>query len=391
MQTVKDAEGTGGAAPSPHSPVESLLRQQSDKFNAGDIEGYLAPFAPAARAFEEPIIRRVAALPLARIDLSIAGGTISDDGNHFTGAVVILRYLYKELPADNPFRFAFAYDLDRQPQGWVIAKAKIAVGPQIPPPPPIALDKPVEFTRTPHLLVMSEPGVPGVEGFAADAETAYTELLPKLPLETDKRALLVLARDTKEYESYGGSGAAQTSVWYVSGPAYPTRPEGRFVFADLEAVTDAGKPSTLPDGLVVPPATVFRHELAHLALSRFDRPCTPAWVAEAGAMLLASEDRSPQWKGMVARDELDKVILDAPAVNYPFADAAVLVLVAKADTATFYRYFQNFKNLPECRQEVPPNVRSALDERLLRRYYRFGVADLEAATRDYIRKAVAAQ
>lgn len=382
----KVVNGRGGANPS--EPIQRLLQERARRLLAGDIAGYLAGLGPQARGFEEPIARVALSLPFEKIDMTVNEATISDDGTKFRGASVHLIYKFKELPEDNPFRVRFLYDIDRQQDGsWVVVRSVFDRRQGIPPPPPLWPTGPVEITRSPHFLVMNRPGVPKVAEATALAEKGYTQLLPRLPLVTDPRALLVLAKDDDEFVASSGTrgGVAQQQSECIPVPATALcRPEERLVLADLPATLGVagatGETTASPEG-------VFQHELAHLALSRFTRSCTNRWVVEGGAMLLAGERRVSEWRALLPK--LDSTGLNP--LSYGFANAAVSYLVESFGAAKFFDFYQNFKSLPEqeCSGNVA-NVRSRLDERLLRSYYRFGVEDLEGFTRDYIRKALAA-
>ncbi len=397
-QAVTDAEGQGLVA-NPRRPVQLMLRERAKRLLAGDVEGYLAALSPEARAFEEPIARVAVTLPLSKIDLTVGEATISDDGSSFRNASVTMQYSFKELPADNPFRLRFLYDIERRQEGWVVTKSQFILPPDAPPPPPLWPFGPVEITRSPHFLVMARPGVSSVAEITDQAEKAYAELRPRLTLTPDDRLLLVLATDRKEYmDNYGDEGSVALARHpFIVTAGHPARPEERLAMANLQALSEVGEVKLEQSLRPVQPDEVFRHELAHLALSRFTRPCTNGWVAEGGAMLLAEEHavRSAEWRAIVAADELAGLRLNPnePPLDYAFAYAAALYLVEKGGSEKFFDFYQNFKNLPEptllCSGQVG-TVRSRLDERLLRRYYRIGVEDLEGFTREYIRKAAPA-
>lgn len=385
-QSPEDALGRGKpATASPNEPVQALLRDRAQRLLAGDVDGYLAHLSPSARSFEEPIARVAVTLPLGKIDMSLNEATISDDGSKFRGASVWLTYAFKELPDDNPFRLRLLYDIDRQQDGsWIITSSKFDNRPFVPPPPALWPRGPVEITRSTHFLVMARPGVPKVAEATAQAEKAYAELHPKLPFAIDERALLVLAKDAHEsVENNGPDVAFENSFCNPVPGGDVCRQEERVVMVNLFAVLNPGPVSQENVGTT---DGIFQHELAHLALSHFTRPCTTDWVVEGGAMELAGERRTDEWK------KLAQVGLDQTSLvegGYGFANAAVLYLVATFGASKFFDFYQNFKNLPQC-TTAERDVRSKLDERLLRRYYRFGVDDLAVFTRDYIRKAVGA-
>lgn len=386
---VTEPRAQGGAA-APNRPVQDLLRDRAAKLDGRDVEGYLAALSPAARGFEEPLVRRALELPVGRFDMTLGRATISDDGSHFRDAEVTLEYRYAELPADNPFRLHLLYDLDRQPSGWVVTRAQFDRRPGVAPPPELWPSGPVAFTRSPHFLVMARPGTRGVAQLTAAAEHAYTDLVPALPLPSDERILLVLAADPREYADNFGDARSLAYAPFELGRGGP---EERRIVADAAGLVVPGTVALpdSPDPLV--PDALFRHELAHLALARYTRGCTSDWVAEGGAMELAGERRTDRWKALVKGGTLDRLALDPvpPArADYAFVNAAAGYLVDTYGRATFLDFYRNFKNLPEsgCSGQVA-NVRSASDERLLRRYYRFGVTELEDRAREYMRRAAA--
>jgi len=396
-----DAPGRGKpATANPNEPIQAMLRERAKRLLAGDVNGYLAPLGPEALAFEGPIARIAATLPLNRIDMTIHEANISSDGAKFRGASVWLTYNYRELAADNPFRVRFLYDMDRQQDGsWIITMSKFDRRSGVPPPPALWPTGPVEITRSPHFLVMARPGVPRVAEATALAEKGRAQLVPKLPLETDERSLLVLAKDTKEFvDNYGPEDATALQRDFCSlvpgNDQRLCRPEERLVMANLTDTLATGVVKLENAENTGTPQEVFQHELSHLALSRFTRPCTNRWVVEGTATVLADERWTDEWKFRVSpKGKLDQLPLNSNPLSYGFANAAVLYLVETFGAARFFDFYQNFKDLPVdvkgCSGQVT-DVRSQLDERLLRRYYRFGVEDLEGFARGYIRKAVGA-
>lgn len=392
-----DAEGKG-LIESPRGPVQVMLRERAERLLAGDVEGYLAGLGPQARAFEEPIARTAVTLSLDKIDMTVGEATISDDGTRFRNALVILKVSFKELPPDNPFRVRFFYDIDRQQDGSFLVTGSAFAPPTQYPLPPLWATGPVELTRSEHFLVMARPGARVAEA-TERAEEGLARLLPKLTLEADDRHLFVLARDAEEYRLIAGEGrvgtVAYSSVFYLRVKSGVFRPEERYMGADLETLSQTGQVRLERSSELFPVSVVLQHELAHLALSRFTRLCTTPWVVEGAATLLAEEDRAAEWKLLVAGAELDTLLLNPPPpqrLDLAFTNAAVLYLVETHGAGKFFDFYQNFKNLPEplglCTGRVE-DVRSELDERLLRRYYRLTVEELEGFTRQYIRKAVA--
>lgn len=402
--TGPDAEGLGAVA-NPRRPVQLMLRERADRLLAGDVDGYLAPMSPEARAFEEPIARSAAKLPLDRIDLTIGEATISLDGARFDEAAVILNYRYKDLAADNQFRIHLVYQLERRESAWIVSQARF--DDDSPLPPPMWATGPVETTPSAHFLVMHRPGTPRVAEMVARAEQGLAQLLPKLTLEADPRYLMVLASDEQTFGQILGDDPtgvlAAALAELVETSAHPLRPEGRHMIVNLPLVFLAAEVPLEESGTKLTPTVVFQHELGHLALSRFTRPCTDRWVAEGAAMYLAAERRVEAWRRMVATGGLDPLALkdmgvkeeddeEEPVVDYPYANAAVLYLVEAHGAEKFFDFYQNFKELqpgPACKGRSQRTERATGSDRLLRRYYGFGSAELDGFTRDYIRKAVA--
>lgn len=390
--------GTPGSlvAPGPREPVQALLRERARALTNGDVEGYLRPLSAEARAVEEPIARGALAVPLDTVDFTIGQAVISEDGRRFRDAAVTLVYRYQELPPDNSFRIPFVYDLEERAGSWIVTRS------QPTDVLPLWATGPVRPARSSHFLALSRPQVQGVDETLALAERARAEIVAKLTLEPDLRHLLVLAANPQEFGqvlgSPEGSGAAESLVaatrfdLRASAASSLPRPESRDTVANVQALFDGGQ---APAGDGAQPEAfaleVFRHELAHLALSRFTRGSTPAWVAEGGAMLLAGERRVDAWRQAVERGLLDTLTLAEMfsreamgPLEHGFANAATFYLVERHGEERYWDFYQNFK---EFVTEGPQPVRSSGAERLLRRYYRFGVEELDGFTREWIRRA----
>lgn len=383
---------------SPRRPVQIMLRARADKLLEGDVEGYLAPMTAEARAFEEPWAREVVKLPLSQIDLTIDEATISLDGKRFTGAEITFSYRYKPLPKDNPFKMALTYNLELRDGQWIVTGSSFAEGST---PPLWAIGNAV-VGDSPHFMVLSRPDTPRVPELIEKAEAGLARLLPKLTLEADKKFLLVLPRDGNDYEVLVGEqdSLAAASVNYRG---QPIRPEDRFLIVNVRYMFDRTKRSIEEDKRPVTPEQVFQHELAHAALSRFTRPCTPGWVAEGAATWLADEVRLDEWEEMAKLGLLEPPPLESmgtaeadgtrPPVDYPTANAATLALVERFGAAKFLDFYQNFKELdppPVCKGRTGRTERSTLSDRLVRRYYGIDLAGLDVMTKEYMAKAVEA-
>ena len=119
--------------------------------------------------------------------------------------------------------------------------------------------------------------------------------------------LLVVAHDEALYASLGGrpDSSAFAESAFRSSAAYPARPEHRQAVVNTKLLFEYPGTVTFEEATGIRPAQVFAHELAHLALSRFDRPATPRWVSEGGAMVLSEERRLLEWPEMVEAGVLE--------------------------------------------------------------------------------------
>lgn len=391
----KAAQGLDDIGGSPRAPVQKMLRERADRLEAGDIEEYLAPMSPEARAFEEPIAREALKLPLSEIDITIGEATISLDGKRFTGAGITFRHRYRPLPEDNPFHLSLVYDLEIRDGSWIITNSRF---PDKYLPPLWAIG-PIEVTESPHFVVVARAGSKHVAEMTAKGEEGITRLLPKITLETDPKFLLFLPIDEADYEAVvGDSGSlAVASVNYVATSAHPLRPEDRHMIVNVVATRRAGARTIEEDTTPVDTTLVLQHELAHLALSRFTRPCTQHWVAEAAAMWLSDDRRINEWRRMVTPGPLDPPTIremEQADVHYPTANAIGLALVEQKGAAKFLDFYQNFKDLepsPDCRGRARRTERAFGSDQLLRRSYGIEVGQADELAKEYIRKAVAGE
>jgi len=391
----------GGEGPepvaNPRDPVRVMLRERAEALNADDLDGWLAPVAPEARAFEEQVGRGALAMPLARVDLTLAEADVGPGGARFARASITLVHRYEGLPEDNVFRFHVRSDVELRDGRWVVTAS--GPDPDAPNPPPMWATGPTDTARSPHFLALFRPGLPGVPELLDKAERSRRRLLPRLTLEPDAAHLIVLARDQPEYESLGGK---EGSLAYASGTyrtpsgGYLERVENREMYVNLAAVDAPGpEERDRPDGLH---GVVFEHELGHLALSRFDRAQTPLWVSEAGAMQLAEERRIDDWKRIVDGNLFESLGLSfgpmsrdesIDGAEYAYANAGASYLIEAFGIDRFWDFYQNFKALGATMTDVPA-MRAEGAQRLVRRYYGFDLDELDRRTRDHMREAVAA-
>ncbi|MCA1571827.1 MAG: hypothetical protein ABR540_13505 [Acidimicrobiales bacterium] len=392
-----EQENSGAAkAPNtegPRAEVAAMLKERAAALNAGDVEGYLRPLSPEARAFEEPIARGVLSVPLAGIDLTLGDAVVSLDENAMHNAIVNFIYRYRDLPEDNPFRIELVTALVRENDTWRITVSERSGGPPLPP----WATGPVEMARSPHLLALFRPHLGRVDEVLRLGEKAREALLSKLTLEPDPVHLLVLAETPAEFRELSGApgGIGAATVDYQETVAHPIRPESRQMFIDVQAVLDKPAQRLEFEGREDFTAVeVFQHELGHLALSRFDRPTTPGWVAEGGAMYLSGEQRSQGWRSLVRENLLDRFsfvpLSDSPTLSpgleYAYASAGSTYLIERFGVQQFWEFYRNFKDLSD--QASEPSFGSKGARRILRRWFKIDLEDLDVHTRDWIRRAV---
>lgn len=431
------AKTTGGpiadtAAPGARQAVDEMLRQRAKALTAGDVEGYLAPMSPEARAVEEPIANGSKAVPLADVSLLMDEADFNDASTAVTRARIDFIYRYKDLPPDNLFRFRLVYRMERQDGKWIVTES---THDERKSPLPVWATGPAAVASSPHFLAIHRPGTTRIDEALKLAEEARTKLLEGLTLKPDDRHVLLLAKDVAEYEAMAGAevggSLAITSYIFRSSAGSPTRAESRQMVVNLGAVLDdPNKKADLgpahgsqfgtggsdgeddeDDGPVIPedllkkldaelvPAQVFQHELGHLALSRVTRESTAGWVAEGGAMLLADERRLGSWQLGQLAGIYDKISFTelsedgnlSDGITYAYANAAVFYLVETFGEKTFWDFYRDFKEYePTGSREAHPleELRADATHRLLRRIYDMDEEQLDAKTREYIKKAI---
>ena len=397
LAAVSTACGGGGsgfrADDSPAGQVRALLRERAAHLAEGDVAAYLEAVDPAAEAQERAVAEGAAAVPLSYANASFdpqGGGKTT--ATSFRDARVELVFRYEGLPLENLFRFALEYDLDRRGDSWVVTRSAVAQGDLL---PPIWVTGPVEYTRSEHFLALHRPGVTGAAEVLEAAEQGRTRLEERLEgLKSDPMHLVLLAGDDQQYAEIKGAPAGDGEVAAARFLLNAiSRPEERQMVVNAGRLADGSAEATAEDGVRAPAAEVFQHELAHLALTRFDGPFTPAWVNEGAAMYLADERRVQAWKaglelglyeGMSVGDMgRDEGLGDG--VEYAYANAAVLFLIQEFSAETFFDYYRSFFPLaptPEF-EEDPTAV--TLEER-----YGLSVSQLDERTRQFMAEAAGA-
>lgn len=392
---VAAACGSSGgtrADDSPAGQVRSLLRARATLLADGDVAGYLEAVGPEAEAHERMLAEGAAAVPLtyANVTFDPRGGGRTTETS-FEDATVELVYRYEGLPKENVFRFALEYDLEKHGDRWVVTTSEVA---ESDARAPIWATGPVEHTRSEHFLALYRPGLPGAAEALEMAEQARRDLAERLSFfESDPVHLVVLAASEEEYAEIKGQPTDEGEL-AAAGFLFNSisRPEQRQMLVKAARLVrdDA---VVAEDGERVPGGVVFRHELAHLALTRYDGPYTPAWVNEGAAMYLAGERRLPTWRAGLEAGLFDGMSVGAmdresglaDGVAYAYANAAVLVLVEEFGVERFLEYYVGFLPLAPTPEFDADPTGVTLAER-----YDMSVSELDRRTREYMAGAAAA-
>lgn len=388
VATVVGACGGGGAparTPDPLAQVRALMRDRAAMLVRADTDGFLASVAPGARAGEELVARGAAA-----VRLSYAAASVRPEGPRTAvsvgNAVVELVYRHAGLPEGNLFRFERSYDLVHRGGGWTITTA-VAVGPM-----PMWTTGPVEVRRSDHFVVLHRPGLAGADAALAVAEDARRGLEARLQAaEPDPVHLLLLAGDEEEYAAFKGGPTSPAELAVAVFLVHPlSGPENRYMVVKAHRLLDPSARGQLDDGTQASATEVVRHELAHLALSRFEGPYTPGWVVEGTAMYLSGFDEVPRWREGMADGAFDGVSIDAVAndadlssgAEYAYADAAVQWLVERFGAARFFAFYRRYLPLG-----VTPEFDADPTGVLLREDFDLTTTELDRRARERIERA----
>ena len=385
--------GGGGGARTDDSPfgqARAMLRARASLLAEGDVEGYMAAVAPGAEEQERAIAEGAAAVPLAYVNATVTPGgprTETRIGN----ALVEVVYRYEGLPDDNRFEFELSYDLERRDGKWMITKS-LATG-------EIGLPMwgtgPVEVVQSEHFLGLHRPTLANPDAALGAAEDARRDLAGRLDaVESDPVHLVLLAASEEEYAEIKGRSSslgelASATFLFLS----LSRPESRHMTVKAHRLIDQGSAVNRDDGEPAPPKEVMQHELAHLALTRFDGPFTPGWVNEGAAMYLAGERRVAAWKRGFDEGIWDAVSIDLLAgadslrggISYAYVNAAVLYLVEAYGAEQFFEFYRRFLPLGPTADfaENPTAV-------VLAETYDISVSELDRRAHEYMEEAVAA-
>ena len=376
-----------GASVEPLEQARTMLRARASRLAAGDVDGYLQPLSASARAVEEPIARGAVAVPLAEFDLVLnPGPDVAATAEAFSGAPVDVVYRYKGLPDDNVFRFTITEDITLQDGTWRVTGSSVT--PDQRTALPIWATGAVQVATSAHFLALSRPSAGDTSATLTLAEQARTRLVAKLPLVIDEVHLLVLASDQTEFDQIAGTPRAPGILGYASFVFTGGLPQGRHMVIDVGALF--GSASVLEHQTELQPIQVFQHELGHLALMRYIAPNVPGWVNEGAAMYLSGERRTEEWRSGLRLGIFDRLsvaqlstasTLDVEA--YPYANAAVLYLIATFGPEKFFEFYGSYKAQDTGGGSNPTQT-------LMRRDFGIDESTLDIRTRAWIRAAVGA-
>lgn len=378
--------------------IRATLRDRDARLTRGDVEGFLRPLAPAARAFETPFARGSRMVPLVEIKMAAIPGRFQEfNATHFPDLPINVTYQYRDIPTDNKFEYRYLSTFEKQGGAWVVTSSKPAP-PEFPndprPIPPVWARGPVQVDRSGHFLTIFRPGLQHEKEAVALAEQARVQLAPKLLLEPDPVHVMELAGSNAQMGEM-----SQSDVFEALGLASfrfsdDRLPFSRYMLLDVSALV--GKNAVTFDRDDTTPIQVAQHELGHLGLFRYMTPETPSWLNEGGAMYLSGERLKRGWREGLADGSIQKITIadlerlpQIPADAYPYANAAVLALIQAAGPQQFFYYFRGYKDLPELQGGLS-NAKEPPTDVILQVYYQFQRTKLDLLTVDFIRAAVAA-
>lgn len=376
----------------PRLQVRQLLSDRARALSAGDTEAYLQPVVGDARETEERIAAGAQTVGLEEFKAVLVDAGVDRESGTVTDAEVDLVYRYEDVPENNLFRARLEAEFAQREDHWVITEAAFDE------PVPIWGGGPVAVTRSEHFLALYRPELAerhDPEQLVALAEEAYARLMPRMELEEQPRYVVVLAQDSEELVEFADPEddpppPALAMVKYSgAGLVRRERAQNREMVVNIGAVL-ADRP--VRGGERVQhhanfdrAREVFQHELGHLVLLPYTYAYTPAWVIEAGAMLLAEERRTDGWAAGLRSGEFDDMSFadlheqdSLDLRHYDYANAAALYLVEQEDEATFWEFYRSFRDADS----------TAEAGRLLDLLYGFDAEELDERTMEWMREAV---
>lgn len=375
----------GSQASGPESTldqVRDVLRARAARLANGDVEGYLKPLGPQARAVEEPIARRAVTVPLTSIGLVLnPPPSVSENAPAFRNVPVTLTFGYQGLPEDNPFSLAFVDTIEKVSGSWTETSSAVAPNQE----QPMWALGPVRVSHSDHFLALSDPDLKRIPDALNLAETARGNLAKKLPLGIDQVQLMELAANSTQFDQVSGQTAPPDALAYETGDPGPAGAEvARHIVVDMSTLFG---PTALVHSQELPPLVVFQHELGHLALTRYDGPATPNWVQEAAAEYLSGDRPMSDWKTGLAEGVFDRLSFaglgafpNIPAEAYPYVAAGADYLVQNFGATHFLDFYRGYK--------LQGGTADPTDT-LLNREFGLDSQQLDANTRAWIRATVA--
>ncbi|MEM6455092.1 MAG: hypothetical protein AAF772_08360 [Acidobacteriota bacterium] len=336
--------------------IDALLTDQARALVRGDLDGYLATFAPARRAAERRVLRQLRDLPLAALTLTLDDGDASirpaDGFARTREATVVLRYTLRQLPTDNPMvhRLRYRLQADREDRLQVTA---IEDDPSR--PVPWRVETMVRVMRGPIVGVGPAPQRDALEIAVDEAAAAYALLRRRgAPLE-DVQLVMLTPRVDRLRALRGTDDARADDPIAVAAVRYALGADGNLL-TDSRALPLSA--AAFAPGGTAPAARRGRllHELALLALAPDTRPYTPLWLREGTAAHLAAGGLDRARGRRLTGASLDGLAIAAlsrrgagAAIaaehSSAYAHAAVTYLVTTHGWPTFLRFYRRFAAL----------------------------------------------
>jgi hypothetical protein len=284
--------------------LDELLARQAQAMLTGDLEAYLATFAPDLRAEQETIFRRGRLMPFTDYGLAVSpAANLSSSGlesGRLPRVPVQTHYRLRGTPEDNPFRRETQYDFERQDGNWIIS------GYTLTEYPPFWWTGDVVVRETPHFLLIARPEMSAeLDQLAQECEQAYSELLA-LGFEMEPRFVAYFTETQADFNAQTGQGSrvlgVALSFYDLSGEQIDAI--GRAFYINGQAFQEQAD-ETGPFGRLA----TTRHELIHLVLAKDTRPFTPPWLIEGAAVYYAGQNIPELRRLLVEEGNLDAISL----------------------------------------------------------------------------------
>ena len=358
-------ERTLEPAPSDEQQIEALLHDRAAALEAGDRQAYAATATGRQRRRDRDSAARAARLRLR--DVTLEARRIRVDGDR---AAVRVTLAYGIGGVRGSFQSTRRVGVVRAGERWRIARER--GGRDL----PLWEAGTVAERRTPHFVVLSEPGA-AVDDLLASLESGYATVRGVLaPGRLRRRYLVVVAGDAAQARALTTEiRGVETLVAISDATINESGPERRTV-----GVVSLRLLVVLPAFAALDPDArrrVITHELTHAALTGATSGRTPAWLVE-GVALYLSGDRRPAPPGadlgaLSAPGAIARASGVAQSAAYATSSAAAFAIAERFGPRRLLRLYDAF-NDPELAGE--PGRR--LVRRAVRRELGVSLEDLQA-------------